>query len=410
MSRFTKSLLTLSILTSLCISTSVFAAAYQLYEVGAPINGTAAVGQAALADDDASTAYFNPAGMALLPNSEFMLAGQMLLPYINFRANNLNTISGGNGGNAGLLTPGMSMFFVYNQSPCLKFGLALVSPYGGALNYTDGWTGRYDIQDVMFYTINLNPSMAFRFTDWMSVGIGFSVEYMNLMQTVALPNPDDPDLDGQINIKVSNTRPGFNAGLLFTPMDGMKIGIAYRSQILHRLGGDLTFYRLANNPGINIRMNMPSTVTLSYAQEIYCYGKFLAELGWADWSSMRNSVVNLAGFTFSTPLHWNNTYRYGIGGQLNVNPILKVQAGFSYDSSPTKTSRRLPELPMDRQIRIGTGLLLDVAPNLQLATSYEYINMGSAPIRNTSRFVGTLSGRYVRNYVNAVQFSLNAKI
>lgn len=409
MYQFKKSLLKLSLIYYLCAAGSAYAAAYQLYEVGAPINGTAAVGQAALADDDASTAYFNPAGMTLLPNTEFMLAGQMLLPYINFRANSFNTISGGNGGNAGLLTPGMSMFFVYNQSPCLKFGLALTSPYGGALNYTDGWEGRFDVQDVMFYTINLNPSLAFRFTDWVSVGLGFSVEYMNLMQTVALPNPEDPGVDGQINIKVSNTRPGFNAGLLFTPVDGMKLGLAYRSQILHKLGGDLTFYRLVNNPAVTIRMNMPTTITLSYAQEIYCYGKLLAEFGWADWSSMRNSVLNVAGFTFSTPLHWNNTYRYGIGGQLNINPALILQAGFSYDTSPTKTSRRLPELPMDRQIRIGAGLLLNMSSNIQLGTSYEYINMGSADIHNTS-LVGTLSGRYVRNYVNAVQFSVNAKI
>ncbi len=144
------------------ISSSVFAAAYQLYEVGTPIIGTAGVGQAAVAMD-ASTAYFNPAGMALLPASGFMVGSELLLPYTNFSANRSNTISGDNGGNAGILTPGMSSYLVFSYSPCLKFGLAVVSPYGGTLMYSDGWAGRYNVQNAMFAAVNVNPSFAFKF-------------------------------------------------------------------------------------------------------------------------------------------------------------------------------------------------------------------------------------------------------
>ena len=60
MNRLRLSLLAAS---SLLVSQLSYAAAFQFYELGAPSNGTAGVGQAALASD-ASTAYFNPAGMA----------------------------------------------------------------------------------------------------------------------------------------------------------------------------------------------------------------------------------------------------------------------------------------------------------------------------------------------------------
>src|SRR5690349_13000371 len=93
-------------LLSLSVSQSVCSAGFQLYELGTPIIGTAGVGQAAVAND-ASTAYFNPAGMSRLTASQFMLGSQVVVPSNRFSIGSQNTISGGNGGNAGSLTPGV---------------------------------------------------------------------------------------------------------------------------------------------------------------------------------------------------------------------------------------------------------------------------------------------------------------
>src|SRR5579883_692537 len=111
-------------------SQSVLAAAFQFYELGTPIVGTADVGQAVV--NDASSSYFNPAAMALLPQSEFMLGSEVLLPYTNFSKNpNRTTITGDNGGNAGALSSGIALFYAYHYSPQLKLGINLTSPYGG---------------------------------------------------------------------------------------------------------------------------------------------------------------------------------------------------------------------------------------------------------------------------------------
>src|SRR5579872_1795258 len=99
MKNFRSSLL-ISSIASLMFSNTGFAAAFQFYELGTPIIGTAGVGQAAVATD-ASTSYFNPAGMSQLSNSQFMLGSQALLSYNHFAANNQTTIVGNNGGNAG---------------------------------------------------------------------------------------------------------------------------------------------------------------------------------------------------------------------------------------------------------------------------------------------------------------------
>jgi long-subunit fatty acid transport protein len=54
---------------------------------------------------------------------------------------------------------------------------------------------------------------------------------------------------------------------------------------------------------------------------------------------------------------------------------------------------RSADLPMDRQIRVGAGVLYAATKQIQFGAAYEYINMGSAAISNTSS-VGTLAGDY----------------
>lgn len=403
MSRYQR--LLLATLSTFLIS-NVHAAAYQLYELGTPIIGTAGVGQAAVADD-ASTAYFNPAGMPYLNGSQFMLGSQMMVPEIHFSRNNSTTISGDNGGNAGSLLPGLDVYYVYGITDDLKLGISLTTPFGGALSYNDGWVGRYNVQNVMFYTINLNPSLAYRFNQYLSLGIGGAIEYINLQNTVALPVA--PDIDGQAKITAANFAPGFNIGLMITPYDSTRIGIAYRSQIIHQLSGSVTFLRIGDTPNVSTRMVMPAEVIISLSQQMSERIRGLAELGWANWSSMRNVVASVGGYTGSSSLNWKDTYRIGLGTQIECTRALFLQLGASYDTSPTNASRRTPVLPMDNQLRIGAGVAYHLRNAVTLGASYEYINFGSAQINNVSTN-GTLAGSYRTNYANVVQVSLNTAL
>lgn len=404
--RHVKLTLLASAASVLLLNQTAHAAAFQLYELGTPIIGTAGVGQAAEASD-ASTSYFNPAGMTQLDSTQYMLGGQMLLPFTHFsRRVNQTTISGDNGGDAGSLIPGVSLFYVYHVSSKFRAGISLTSPYGGSLSYNNGWVGRYVVQNMQFFTIDINPALAYEINQQFSVGLGATVEYANLHETVALPTALSPLLDGQANIKVSNYKPGVNFGIFYKPTDSTKMGLAYRSQISHNLHGDLTFLRIAATPNTSTRMIMPQNVIVSLDQSVTPTIALLGELGWSNWSSMRNTVLNVAGYTSTIPRDWHNTYRVGLAGQYKWNHALMLQAGASYDSSPTSSSLRLPDLPMDRQLRFGAGLTYMMIHNANLGFSYEYINFGHANINNISTN-GVLSGSYSRNYANTFQMSIN---
>jgi long-chain fatty acid transport protein len=238
----------------------------------------------------------------------------------------------------------------------------------------------------------------------LSVGGGVSVEYANLYQTVGIPIA--PTVDGQGTVKLDNTAPGFNLGVMLEPYRFTNLGIAYRSQIVHDLRGSVSFMNTPLTPGATTKLVMPSNVIASLSQKITNHFTMLGELGWSNWSSMQNTVVTVDGFSAVTPQNWHDTYRVGLSGRYLYKHAATILAGASYDSSPTSSSKRLPELPMDRQIRLGVGVIYQLAQAVNLGVSYEYINLGSAGINNTSA-AGVMSGSYSRNYANILQASLN---
>lgn len=388
---------------SLLVAPFAHAAGFQFYELGAPVNGTAGVGQATITTD-ASTSYYNPAAMSQLPYTQFMLGAQSTLSYNNFSPSSANTIHGNNGSNAGGLLPGTDAYLVYRGLPNISIGVSLTTPYGGALSYDNHWVGRYNVQQMMFYTLNLNPSIAYQVNNWFTMGAGVAIEYANLYQTVALPVTRL--FDGQATVKADNTSPGFNLGVLFTPYEATKIGFAYRSQIIHNLSGNVDFANLSITPGVRTKLVSPANIIASVSQGVTSHLNLLGEVGWANWSSMVNNTVYIASFAAVTPQNWHDTYRLGVGAQYRFTPAFMLQAGTSFDSSPTSSSKRLPNLPMDRQIRVGFGMEYALMQAATLGVSYEYLNLGKASISNNSSS-GTLVGSYSRNYANVFQASLN---
>lgn len=401
------SLLAATTLSSLFIGQTAFSAAFQLYELGTPIIGTAAVGQAVVTDD-ASASYFNPAGMSQLTNSHFMLGSQAILPYMNFSINkHQTTISGDNGGNAGSLTPGLNLYYAQALSPCWRLGISFTSPYGGLLNYDNGWVGRYNTQNLQLIVLDLNPVISYKINDNFSIGGGVVVEYASLYQTLALPFRRDDD--GQANIKVDNTSPGINLGVLFTPACGTKVGLTYRTQIKHKLRGKTTFLRIGVTPATSTQITIPANLMFSVAKEITYQLTLLGELGWTNWSSMKSNTINIARFSPSTILNWKNTYRIGVASQYIMNPTLLLQAGISYDSSPTKVTRRTPNLPADKQLRIGAGFIYAICQAARIGFSYEYANYGKAAMKREG-LIGNFSGSYRRNFLNTVQTSIDVDL
>jgi long-chain fatty acid transport protein len=188
-------------------------AGLELYETGAPDLGTASAGRAAMAAD-ASTAAANPAGMTLLDRSQLLTAPGALLPSTNFDVARETTTSGGGGGNAGVFTPLGSFFYVYKLSDRLRLGVAAFSDFGLSGDYGKKWVGRYYLTSESVLSSKVDPTIAYRVNEWLSVGAGVSFAVARLTFDSKINNALPRVPDGGLSLESWDEAFGGNAGIL----------------------------------------------------------------------------------------------------------------------------------------------------------------------------------------------------
>ena len=402
----------------LAFVTNARAAALELYEIGDI--GTASAGQAALAEN-AATAAQNPAGMTLLDRSQLMSSPGVLLPSINFDVAPQTTTKGGGGGNAGVFFPLGSFFYVRKLSERLRFGVAVYSDYGLNGDYGKTWVGRYYITEASLITGKVNPSLAYEVNDWLSVGAGFSFGVGRLTFQSKINNAAPRVPDGGLSLESWDEAFGAKIGILLRPISKLRIGLTYQSPEDYKFGfrphvtglgpGLSRIQRRIGGVKVNIPMTQPQQVMLSGLYEVLPKWSLLADVGWQNWSEFGSFPVGITSAKQTTVvnanLHFSDTCHVAIGQQLEIGEKWLWSAGFAYDSAPVSTANRNAVLPLDRQLRYGTGLDYQVNHNLTAGLAWEAMDAGPGPYSNTrGPLAGTLQGHYSTNWLNFVALNI----
>ena len=143
---FSKTLLAMAVASATTMSQ---AGSFGLIEQSASGQGAAYAGASAIAED-ASTIYFNPAGMTRLSGQQVAVAGHIISPNADF-SNNGSTVSplaGGTplpGPNSSTGDPAFVPNFYHSAEldNGIFVGVGINVPYGLPTEYDDGWVGRY---------------------------------------------------------------------------------------------------------------------------------------------------------------------------------------------------------------------------------------------------------------------------
>jgi long-chain fatty acid transport protein len=403
----------------LAFVTSARAAGLLLYETGAPDLGTASAGRAAMAAD-ASTAAANPAGMTLLDRSQLLSASGALLPSTNFDIAPETTTPGGGGGNAGVFFPIGGFFYVYRLSERIRLGVAVDSDFAGNFNYGKKWTGRYYVTREPLITGKVNPSIAYEVNDWLSVGAGFSFSVGRLLFQSKINNVLPRVPDGGLAIESWDEAFGGNVGILLRPIAKLRIGLTYQSPVdykfgfrphLTNLGPILT--RLRQRIGgakVNIPMEVPQQVMLSGLYDVTSNWSLMGNVGWQNWSAFGEFPIGISSVkqrTVEANLHFSDTCQIAIGQQFRFGEKWLWSAGFAYDSSPVSRANRVPSLPVDRQLRYGTGIQYQISSDITAGAAWEFMDAGPAPYSaRRGPLAGTLQGHYSTDYLNFVALNL----
>lgn len=369
--------------------------------------GNAFAGGAAAADD-ASVAWSNPAGMTLLPAGK-QVAGALHILKPSFKFSNTGstgvfaapgTGEGGDGGDWAFVPNG---FFSMDINPRLRLGFALNVPFGLKTEYDAGWRGQLTALKSEIKTVNLNPSIAYRIGDAISIGAGVSLQKLD----AELSAFSGLAALGNVTLDADDIGYGFNVGLMFQPAPGTRIGASYRSSIKYDLEGTAMFSGAAGaafNGGIRADLRVPESVSLSIVHAMTPRWELMADVTWTKWSRLQQLVVNRtsasagggAGSVLTTlGFQWDDTWRFGVGANYKVNDQMKLRFGLAFDETPTNDTFRTPRLPdQDRTwVAIGMQYRMSKAGVIDWGYAHEFIRDASI---NTAvaPFPGALIGKF----------------
>jgi long-chain fatty acid transport protein len=210
---------------------------------------------------------------------------------------------------------------------------------------------------------------------------------------------------------------GFNLGVLLEPREDTRIGITYRSEVdlefedtapLKDIGpvlqGILNLSGLAGSK-VDIDMTIPQAVMVSGYHQLNDQWAILGNVGWQDWSAFGKQDLTLTSTTarsFTKDLDYDDTWHFALGAQYRFLPQWLWSVGAAYDTSPVEDDdKRSPDLPLDRQIRIGTGIQYDWNADVTVGLAYEYLDAGDAGIdQEGGPLQGDLKGDYETNAIH----------
>lgn len=437
---FKKRIFAVSVLTTLMAS-NVNAAGFAIAENSASGMGSAFAGAAATAED-ASTTYFNPAGLSKLEGSQIIVAGHYVAPTSSFTNNGSALVttaaisgSGEDGGNGAFIP---NFYYATKLNDKWAFGLGITAPFGQSTEYSDTWVGRYHATKSEIISININPSASFKVNDKLSVGFGVNVQYFeatlgNQLDSAAICQ--GPPLNGAGGLCNANNLTladignvardssqsltgddwsmGWNIGLLYDVSNDTRLGLAYRSNIKHALTGNVDFTinpdfqavldlvapTAFTDTGISTGLDVPETLSLSLYHSFNPKWTMLADITWTKWSRFDQLVIDFSNPAQSSsiiPENWENSLRYSVGVNYQADSKWIYRAGLALDETPIATAEdRTPRLADNDRLWVSFGFGYKMSEESSIDVGYSHLFFDDTPINNTDASFGhTLTGTY----------------
>lgn len=417
---FRKSVMALAVTSALAgISGMAGAAGFALIEQSGSGMGNAFAGAAATAED-ASTVFFNPAGMSRLEGKQFTAGGHLIDLSAEFHNNGssnplaLGNPGGTSGGDAGDVSLVPNFYFTMPIGDSLHFGVGVGVPFGLTTEYDDNWVGRFQGIKSELTTVNINPAVSFKVNEMLSVGVGINYQVIDAELTNAIVTPL-PGVEGRAKLEADDDGWGWNAGILFEPVAGTRIGFAYRSVIDYTLEGTATATvaatgaQLVSNP-VHADVTMPDTFSLSLAQAIGDRWELLADASLTRWSEINEIRVvnaNNGALVDNLVLDFDDSWRYSVGVNYKLDESWKLKAGVAFDETPVKgATTRTVRLPDNDRTWVSLGVQMKVKETGRLDFGYSHLFIKDAPIDHTRDQLGVPAGfgrsRVVGEYEGSV--------
>ncbi len=413
------------------------------------------------ANNDLSAMFWNPAAATnksglnseshyslIVPHAEITITSAT---HANATLNgSINSPAFGNSsGEIGSLALIGASYYSYqfvNYDPNLFLAIAMNSPFGLKADLArsrDTYKGAVLERDSSLMTMNISPTLAYRLSSSLSVGVGAQVQYgkARLSFATGLPSGQDSRFDG------SGLAAGATAGLMWKPTQSTTIGLGWRSQMTQQLdgafintsaaapGADATLPHGVRSVDAKSSMELPNIVTLSLRQGITASTRLLGTVEWSQWSRMKELRVVSDGLSSGTatgvlipntsgsstigavpgtligvlPAGWSDGWFFALGGEYDVNKQLTVRAGGAYEISPVDNPRkRLIGIPDNDRIWASLGASYKWSDTMTFDVAYTHVSVKDSTFSRQSLAGFQLNGS-VEASTDIVSVSMKSK-
>lgn len=405
-----------------CLTSQVFASGFALLEQNVTNLGLAYSGTAALAED-ASTGYYNPAGLTRLGESELVLSGIIIQGDFDFTATSSNVslipgraVPGDNTDDPGTVNFVPTFHLSKRIDDRWVFGFNVTTPFGLNTEYEQDGIARYLATNSSIQTLNFSPNIAYELFPCISLGAGVDAAWgkANLETRIG---DGTAALDGFNKEKIHGWGYGWHAGLMWSPWTSTRLGINYRSHInfygegnteslvpYSPLFGDAAGTYTIRKVFANI--TLPETATFSFYHAINPQFAITGDFAWTNWSRFHTlrlrhqpgGVVPLIvggttpGLDTDTHENFRDTRRYALGLIYTHDLNWLFRFGLAFDETPTRDEYRTARLPDEDRIWVALGGAYTVDEAVRIDFGYAHLFFNNATINEFAPFIAPAQG------------------
>jgi long-chain fatty acid transport protein len=330
-----------------------FGAGFGLYEGSA--RGNALAGTLVGRADDASAVYYNPAGITQLPGIQAMAGTTLVIPSLDVKTRTGSVVQDNYMTDNIWIVP--HAYGTFQLTDKVWAGLGIFSQFGLGTQFDDNWPGKYSSYRAFIQSATINPNIAFKVTDNLSLAVGLDFIWLDgdLRQAIPFPRGNQIFQLTDQTLKGNSFGYGANVAIHYKPFEWLALGATYRSQVKEHVTGHAAFSNtnpllvpqgIATTPA-SLNITLPDEVFLGAT--FYPIQKLSVEIGaiWTNWSTWNNLAIQYdnppifslpTGGQVSKAKNWDDAWRFMLGVEYKALDWLDLRAGYAYDQTPVRDS------------------------------------------------------------------------
>lgn len=364
-----------------CFSTFTAAqgGGFQIGEMGTRATG---MGNAFTAvADDASAAWYNPAGLAFVEGKNLMLGSDVIIvPSTDFVSNANNPFGSGIPASSASKTFFVPhVYFSYtNPDSKLSASLGANSPFGLETDWPITTPFATSATFSRINMVNLNANVTFRVSDRLAIagGVDYASAYnVDLNNTVQDMSGDG---DGW----------GGNAALFYKG-DNFNLGVSYRSRISvdvdgTAIGGPFLGGFAGQTAAVSTNVTLPDQINAGLAWMPNDAWTLSFDVDWVNWKTFDSIDITYAPSVLGTvitggtnllvvPENWDSTVAFRAGAEWKYSPTMRARFGYTFDPTPVNDPEYTPAIPDTDRHLFSVGYGYDMSENATIDLAYMFV-------------------------------------